>query len=439
MPRSLFGRLLFLLCIGLLVSQSIALTLLLRDRGASLYHVLVADSSERIAATVELLDDFDAGDRERLANALDLPPLRLRLDLPWTDLPADQSSQAVALRRLLHQQLGAARPVYVSLYRPQDGGLRPQPPSFFIQVGLNDGGIASFLHELPPLLAARPVSLLLSLGAAMSVVLMVSLLAVRGLTQPLAQLAKAARELGDNLDRPPLTERGALEVREATRAFNEMQARLRRQREDRDHLLAAVAHDLKTPIARMRLRAELLDDAGTREHLGVDLAELEATVADTLDLLRAGRGEAFSPLDVSALVEAICEDTIEAGETVSFDGTPSAPLTVRPRALRRCLQNLIDNALRYAKTVEVRLDDSPQQLMIRVLDRGPGLPADVLEAVFEPFRRVEHSRSRATGGSGLGLSIARAIARAHGGDVTLRNREGGGLEARLILPRTASN
>lgn len=436
-PPSLFGRLLLLLLAGLGAALALTAWLTLADRGEALYRVLVTDSAERIANLVELLDGLDDEDRARVVAALDLPPLRIRLDLPWGGYVARPAPQAEALAAALHAQLGADRPLAVGLSRnlPDSDHL---PPSFFVQVGLADGGTVSFLHLLPRFVGARPVRLLVALGLVAAIVLTVSVLAVRGLTRPLARLAAAARGLGADLDRPPLPETGPTEVRAAASAFNDMQARLRRQLAERDQLLAAVSHDLKTPLARLRLRLELVGESAVQERALADLDDLETTVADTLDFLRAGREEPTVPLAVGALAEALADDAADTGAQVLVTGEAGAPLPARPRALRRCLQNLLDNALRYGGDgpVELVLADAPDVLSIRVLDRGPGLPTAELERVFEPFRRIEHSRSRATGGTGLGLSIARAIARGHGGELVLANRsDGPGLEARLTLPR----
>lgn len=441
-PASLFGRLLLLLLAGLGAALALSIGLTLADRGEALYRVLVTDSAERMANLVELLDGLDEGDRARVVDALDLPPLYIRLDLAWAGNPTEVSPQAAALAAALHAQLGDDRPLAVSLSHGEaaGNGKSQRAPSFFVQVGLADGGTVSFLYVLPRFIGARPVRLLAALALVSVIVLAVSVLAVRGLTRPLARLAGAARGLGTDLERPPLPETGPLEVRDAAIAFNDMQARLRRQLAERDQLLAAVSHDLKTPLARLRLRLELIGESGVQARALADLADLETTVADTLDFLRAGREEATVPVAIGALAEALADDAADTGATVEVIGDGGAPLPARPRALRRCLQNLLDNALRYGDgPFDITLADSPQQLTVCVRDRGPGLPAAELERVFEPFRRIEHSRSRATGGTGLGLSIARAIARSHGGGLTLANRsDGPGIEARLCLPRPAA-
>ncbi|MDP2879222.1 MAG: HAMP domain-containing sensor histidine kinase, partial [Sulfuricella sp.] len=205
---------------------------------------------------------------------------------------------------------------------------------------------------------------------------------------------------------------------------------------ERTRILAAMSHDLKTPITRLRLRAELLEDDDLRAKFTKDLEEMESLVAATLDFMRGvDNPEPVQPVDIMALLESLQADAAEIGQEVRLDGIAAHPYPCKPAALKRCLGNLIDNAVKYGKCTTLRVDDSDKQLQIRILDQGPGVPEALLERVFEPFYRLENSRSRDTGGTGLGLSIARNIAQLHGGELVLRNRAGGGLEATLTLPR----
>jgi signal transduction histidine kinase len=217
-----------------------------------------------------------------------------------------------------------------------------------------------------------------------------------------------------------------------------MQRRLVAFIRDRARILAAMSHDLKTPITRLRLRAELLDDPQLRAKFEKDLAEMESMVGATLDFMRGVESrEPRQPIDVMALLESLQADAAEVNGSVMIEGAAGKPYRGLAQALKRCLGNLIDNAVRYGKSAKIMVEDSPTMLTIRVRDEGPGIPEGDLERVFEPFHRLEGSRSRDTGGTGLGLGIARNIARAHGGDIVLRNVPQGGLEAVLTLPRTA--
>jgi signal transduction histidine kinase len=234
-----------------------------------------------------------------------------------------------------------------------------------------------------------------------------------------------------------MAETGPLEIRQAARAINTMQSRLTRFVEERTRLLAAMSHDLKTPLTRMRLRAELLDDGELRERFEADLGEMQAMVQDALDFMRGVHAQAPASLvDVDAMLAALQLDQQAVKRSVRIEGRTIGPYVGVESQLRRCLTNLVDNAVSYGGEATVRVDDNAERLMLRVLDSGPGIPQGDLEHVFEPFQRLEPSRSRATGGTGLGLTIARDVARAHGGEITLRNRPEGGLEAIVTLPRT---
>jgi len=263
-----------------------------------------------------------------------------------------------------------------------------------------------------------------------------SLVAVRWIVQPLADLRRAADALGKDIHRPPLPETGPVEVAETARAFNRMQRRIGRFVEDRARILAAVSHDLKTPITRLRLRADLMDDEDLGEKICRDLDEMQAMVEETLAFMRGtDEREQTRPIDLMALLGSLIQDTGEAGQGVRLEGAIERPYLGRPLALKRCIGNLLSNALRYGREVEILAQDSAQSVTLRIIDRGPGIPLEATEKVFEPFFRLEGSRGRDSGGTGLGLGIARDIARAHGGDLVLSNRPEGGLIAELKLPR----
>jgi signal transduction histidine kinase len=304
------------------------------------------------------------------------------------------------------------------------------------EVQLRDGTWARFDTVLPPASDGVPWRLLLALGVLLAAVLLLSFFAVRWVTRPLHVLATAAEALGRDIHSPKLPEDGPLEIRQAAHAFNTMQDRLTRFIEDRTRMLAAMSHDLKTPITRMRLRAELMDDEDMRRHFEGDLKEMEEMVKYTLEFMRGlGGGEVRQPVNVMALLESLQSDNEAMGRWVRIEGQADAPYIGVVSLLKRCLANLVDNAVVYGGRATVTVEDSVSTLTIRVRDEGPGIPEEELEKVFEPFYRLEGSRSRATGGTGLGLAIARNIARGHGGDIALRNLPEGGLEAVLSLPR----
>ncbi|HRC71289.1 MAG TPA: ATP-binding protein [Candidatus Competibacter sp.] len=469
LPRSLFGRLLLFLAGGLIIAQLLSAAILLKDRDQALYHAIGGHVAQRIAAIVNLLDTLAESERQRLVTALDLPPTRISLEIPWEQTAEpDERYHTALFRALLQRQLGADRTFQLEINDelpppppPQDRphwlnpdrspawrGRTDRPPrwrmqammlglrNFVVQVRLRDGATVTFQQVLPEEVIAWPGRLLLILSVLLVSVAILAGLAVRALTRPLAVLADAAAELGRDIRRPPLDEGGPLEVQRAARAFNTMQERLIRYIEDRNRILAAVSHDLKTPITRLRLRAELLDDAPLREKFLADLDDMQRMAQTSLDFLRGGEdSEPLAPVDLNALLESLQEDAEDTGHAIRIDGAADQPLRCRPLALKRCLANLLDNALKYGQHAEIAVRDTPARVALLVRDQGPGLPETELERVFEPFYRLESSRSRDTGGTGLGLSIARNIARAHGGELSLRNRSQGGLEARVELPR----
>lgn len=266
-------------------------------------------------------------------------------------------------------------------------------------------------------------------------VALVAFVIMRRANKPLARMAQAAETLGRDVNAPPMKEDGPREVRDAARAFNEMQTRLRRFVQDRTHMLAAISHDLRTPITRMRLRAEFVEDDQQREKMLSDLDEMESMIKATMSFARDDvANEAVSPIDLAALVESFCEDMRESDEDVTYSGMEELPFNGRPVGLKRAVANLVGNALKYAGACEVVLEADQRQVSLTVKDNGPGIPENELEEVFRPFRRVEGSRNKETGGVGLGLAVVRSVAHAHGGTAQLMNRPEGGLEAKIILP-----
>lgn len=290
--------------------------------------------------------------------------------------------------------------------------------------------------SLPP--APRPWSLnreaAAVLVAGLAAVLLTGWMASRVAAGPLNRLSEGAVALSHDLDRPPLIEEGAREVRQAAAALNAMQTRLRALIEDRTRVLAAVAHDLQTPLTRMRLRIEKVQDDALRAQLVNDLAAMQHLVREGLDLARIETtAEDVVPVDLDALLSALCEDAADAGQPVVFTQGCGAVIPTRPQALRRCLTNLVDNAVRHGGDAAVSASRQGPEVRLTVRDHGPGVPDEQIARLFEPFYRLDPSRSRDSGGSGLGLTIARRMAERAGARLTLTNAEGGGLEASLAF------
>lgn len=464
LPRSLFTRLVLVMLTVLVIAQLVSLAVHLHERGEFLSRASGMHSAQRIADIVKLLEPLNPPERRKIVQVLSAPPLTVSLDraaLPPREESADAGARSAMFGAMLRRFVGEERAVEVAVavsgplpFRPGEmrgfkgpewrgGGMGPMMHfaaqgglSFIAQVRLDDGTLVTFDSREPEEVANWPYRLLLSLGVLLAAVVVVSFIAVRWATRPLKALSEAAEALGRNIDRAPLAEDGPLEVARAAHAFNTMQARLLAYIRDRTRILAAMSHDLKTPVTRLRLRAELLEDAQSRTRFVQDLDEMESMVGATLDFLRGlESGEAVKPVDVMALLESLQADMLETGGAVSIAGKTTGPYPGRPQALKRCLGNLLDNAVKYGKSASVIVDDTAARLEIRIQDEGPGLPPSEIEKVFEPFYRTEQSRSRETGGTGLGLTIARNIAEAHGGSLVLASRVEGGLEAKLTLPR----
>jgi signal transduction histidine kinase len=256
------------------------------------------------------------------------------------------------------------------------------------------------------------------------------------LSKPIKRLAEAAEELGKNLNSAYINETsGPSEVRQASRVFNQMQSRLKQQLDERNRFLAAVSHDLRTPLTRLKLRAEKIEQPELRSDVQNDINDMAYIIVTTLQYIRGKeQPEESCMLDITALVQSLAEDAKEAGDIVSVSGN-AIPIRIQPISIQRCLSNLIENALRYGEKAEIFITESDENVTISVHDTGPGIPEDKLEEVFKPFYRLENSRSRHTGGVGLGLSIARDMAIKQGGNISLRNDPHGGLIAELTLPK----
>ena len=286
--------------------------------------------------------------------------------------------------------------------------------------------------DAPPPWASKTLGLLVLLLVAL---IASAMILSRRMARPMARLAKAADRLGLGQAGTPLKEDGPREVRHTIRAFNRMQERTQKHLRDRTLMLAAVSHDLRTPITTLRLRAEYIEDEDTRHKTLATLSEMETILSATLGFARdEAADESARPTDIAALLQSLVDDHVDLGGSATYQGPEKLPFTCRPAALRRALNNLIDNALKYGGSAEIHLAAQQNQIEICVDDEGAGIPEDKLTEVFTPFFRLDASRGGKVSGTGLGLSVALTIAHAHGGELTLINRQGGGLRARLILP-----
>lgn len=450
LPRSLFGRIALILVGGLVGVQLFTTAIHISERDDLVFRNGASRAAARIGDVVRVLDAVTPAQRPRIMHAIADATLKL------TDgKPAGADSAAVEETELF----GAAREALALVLDPgtefrvidvQPVNLNPESwyaREFMERAGmriqaavmLRDGTWIIADSTSPPRATTWFTRLVRNLAIVDGVMLVLLFFAVRLVTKPMSVLARAAEELGRDIERPPLPETGTVELARASRALNTMQDRLKRYVETRLEALGAMSHDLKTPITRMRLRAEMLEDAELKTRFTRDLDAMQKMVGSTLDHMRglSDGGEDLCPIDLNALISSLKQDAEEAGHAVTVAGETPGPVMGRAQALKRCLQNLLDNALAYGQRADITVREVGRTVNVAIADGGPGIPESDIERVFEPFYRVEGSRNRNSGGSGLGLSIARNIAQAHGGAVRLRNLPQGGLEATLVLPRGA--
>lgn len=450
-PRSLYMRVVLVVIGGLIVAQALSTLLLFDERARWFLQGRISRSSHRIADAIHVLDTLPAAQRMQVAAGFTTDEFGLTVSPAPPQLAPSSTALQEAAQNLavdLSEAIGQRKPVKVAvLFDPAEpppapvwsAPLETRVPATRIDAAVPSADGAQWYRvrwNLGSDSRGLPDRVLWEIGLRLASLLLLLLVAMRWVTRPLSVLAQAADRLGRNLDQPPIPENGPSEVSRAAQAFNQMQARLRDLVRQKAHLLAAVSHDLKTPITRLRLRAELLGDRELRDKIGRDLDEMESMVGATLDLMRgSGTVEPLQATDLLALVESLQADYEDMGHAIEVQASRIAPVELRPLAIRRCLANLIDNGLKYARDVRVVVVDDADRVQVRVEDQGPGIPEADLERVFEPFQRLEGSRNRETGGSGLGLSIARGIAVEHAGSLRLLNRPEGGLCACLELPR----
>ncbi|MDR5733452.1 HAMP domain-containing sensor histidine kinase [Caballeronia sp. LZ025] len=426
-PRTLFARLALILLIGLALAQTAAFWLTMTERDQSMTNVMTGYVEREVASSVALLDHLPPDER-----AAWLPRLARRsyefILGPGTGGVAPDAALSARFAQSIADGIGKRYPLTVNAI-PGD------TQRFQVHLRLTDGSPLTI--DMRPM-QGTPVSgwLPFVLALQLAVIVACCWLAVRLATRPLAQLARAADTLGPDLKGQRLPEQGPEEVVRAAKAFNAMQDRVAMYMAQRMQILAAITHDLQTPITRMRLRVDVMDDDTTGAKLRQDLQEMETLVKEGVTYARTlhGTQEAAVRIDPDALIESIVDDYRDARRDVSLEGRIGHPLVTRPQALRRIVGNLVDNALKFSDAAEIRVEAlADGRTRVSVMDRGPGIPDASLEAVFEPFVRLEESRNRSTGGTGLGLAIARQLARAMDATLALQNREGGGLEARLVL------
>ncbi|MET3495499.1 ATP-binding protein [Variovorax boronicumulans] len=424
-PRSLFARVTLIIVVGLAIAQLLTFAAIRYERDMAMRELMMTGIERDIASSVAILDRLPAAERPDWLERLERRNYRFVLG----GMAEGGDPQSLLSRQFATAIAEAMRPFQIV----KVGQVEKPAEGLQIQVRLTDGSSVVVHARRVGMPVSRWVMWLLAMQ--LLVLAVCAWFAVRLVTRPLADLAAAADHLGPDLQAQTLTEEGPTEVAHAARAFNAMQTRIGGYMAERVEILAAISHDLQTPITRMRLRTEMMDDAHDRTKFRQDLDEMNSLVREGVTYARTLHGATEPPLrmDADALLESMVADYEDAGKIVRLEGRVGAPIVSRPNALRRIVMNLVDNALIFGSDVRLRVEAGHGQLAIAVIDNGPGIPPDELDAVLKPFYRVESSRNRSTGGTGLGLAIAHQLAMAMGAELKLQNCPEGGLEARLTM------
>lgn len=433
---SMAGRIFLVLLAGLLASTTAALTLAYIKRNAELQRIGLERAAERTATFVEYIEATPPELRRQLL-AQGVPGVR--------PAPPDLSAEGfdTELQRLLAQRLPTLKRVSAGQADPRLCILphnSTYPAIYFdvqcwlVTFRLRDGTPMRLTvvrtNDEPRPVGLDPLILLILLAGVAAMAFPLS----RMTAAPLHRLSRAAEALGEDLDRSPLPETGPLEVRNAAAALNLMQSRLRHTMLERRSMLAAITHDLQTPLTRLRLRLEQVPDAALRERLVADLSATLHLIDEGLELARsADVREPVATFDLDSLLHSLADDASDAGQNVRFLTECFCDVEGRPQALHRCVANLVDNALKYAGDAVIDTTLSKRGVSISIRDHGPGVPTEKLDAILDPFVRLEASRSRTTGGVGLGLTIAKILAEQSYGRLSVHNHPQGGLQVVIFI------
>lgn len=448
-PRSLFTQMVFLLVAAVLVAKLGSWTASLDEKAEAVRRTHIEEMLQRVGGTARIVSTLPPEYRGRVLKAIASSNTRYSLDdiplLPVDYRPRNATDRTIWDKLAFYGNAPADRVRFKTWIKAENAvpdlfqnpwsSLAPFDMGMKFSIQLPDG---QWLNALNRRTVTPDIWSDVATGSVLTSLIMVALVAFyisRRMSRPLRALADGADRLGRGESVAPLPNNvGPEEVRRATQAFNAMGERIRRFVDDRTRMLAAVSHDLRTPITNLRLRVELLEEGETKARMLETLDELRSTVEAALAFSREEVGEEAVKADLATLVESVCDDFADTGQPVFFAGAPRLALVCRTNSLRRAVRNLVENAVAYGGVARVSLERRGHEVEITIADDGPGIPEGEVERVFQPFVRLEASRNRRTGGVGLGLSIARSVARGHGGEVRLRNRPAGGMDAIIILP-----
>jgi signal transduction histidine kinase len=474
-PRRLAGQMIALLLLALILAQSASYLIFADERWAALQTAERRHILARTASIVRLIENTPATLDRQILHTASTRELRFWLSDQSAVAPADADANSWLRRRLLSLlDDGSGREVLVNLGKSDQhfwsqgdtldrderiaaigemaraGEIPPEraarwhahwqhrllPADLMISTRLKDGRWLNAGLAVPERAPHWTLATLLAMTVTAAALSLVVIVMVRRITRPMAELANAAERLGRGETVPPIALHGPLDIRQTMRAFNRMRGRLQRFVQDRTRMVAAISHDLRTPITSLRLHAEFVDDEETRAKILETLDEMQRMIEATLAFAREeAAAEDTRTVDLAALVESVVDDLADLGQEVTFSGPERLAYACRPVGLKRAVRNLIENAVAYGGRARVTLEPGAVALRVVIDDDGPGIPEADFERVFAPFVRLEESRSRETGGIGLGMAIARSIVRGHGGDIELANRPEGGLRVVISLPK----
>jgi signal transduction histidine kinase len=461
-PRTLSGQLILVMLLAVAFSQVVTLVIYRLERAKVVRDVIGEETLGRAVSAFRLAEATSPARRAETLKAIETPLTRYWITDEMVSSPIEWQQQARAQlleptpasgkyssssSLFLHEPMLGRVSQETWKVLPAGTWLLQQPirllelaswNGFGFSMQLDEKSWLNMVYAKPNALVQTPLTPGYYAALVITVLIFasVTLFVARRISRPLRHLTKSAERLGRGEELEVLPEEGPNDIRSTVGAFNRMQIRLRRFLEDRTRMLAAIGHDLRTPITSLRLRTEFIDDAETREKFISTLDEMQGMAEAALSLTQSEAiSEATRVVDLNALIESLCDDLADLGWSVEFQPDGRLPYPCRPAALRRALRNVIENAVRYGERARVELNSSGEGVEILVEDDGPGIPEGDRERVFDPFVRLESSRSRDTGGVGLGLSIARSISRNHGGDIRLSQRSSG-LCVHIRLPET---
>jgi signal transduction histidine kinase len=441
-PRSLAGQLAVLVAIGLFVAQAINFGLLLHGLSKLRFEQIVTPAATRLIDAEDRLNNGatpDSGhDHVRLLPVNPIAATRHREEAIESGI-AEALAQAGFTPGTVIASARAVSPDDRQRYRSSHRRVtRLTRFGEVLDVAVEVPGRGWLALRAPwPSTDSSLIWRLIAQTSILYAVVLIPLLWIgRRISSPLKSLAGAARGFRPGDDHVPLAESGPPDVREVTAAFNALRLRVTAMLDEKDRMLGAIGHDLRTPLAALRVRIESVDDDTDRARMADIIDEMNRTLDDILSLARLGRpSEPPIDVDLTALVDAVVEDFRDLDHDVTFEEGERLPMNLRPALMRRAVRNLIENAVKYGDSATVRIEPDASRVRIVVADRGPGIPSERLADVFDPFTRLETSRNRETGGIGLGLALARAIIDDAGGRILLENRAEGGLDAIIELPR----